>query len=307
MTEKGKKILKISAIVLGVLTIGTFAFLGIRKIVRKRKVKRLGKDGILVCSHITKIDVPQYVNAENNLKNIQLCIENDIDMIEMDVQITRDGVPVLFHDNELDSKTNGSGSISSKNWSEVSQIRYKSDSNQAITTLESAINLLKKSGKPIIYQLDKCSASEIGQINKLGLFKGIENQILCKGFAWEKPQSVVESGVMWMPMIPSDLVGRMTNMDTINSIVSKSKGKEFLEAQFSDQDTLVIDGTLSKELEKIGCNLFVVAVAGAPTTNGKSFRGDTPQQWAKMINPMRAKGIMTNKPIALKNFIKQNA
>ena len=306
MTEKGKKILKISAIVLGVLTIGTFAFLGIRKIVRKRGLRNLGKKGVLVCSHITKIDVPQSINAENNLTNIQLCIDNDVAIIEMDVQITADGVPVLFHDNDLDSKTNGSGSISYKSWSEVSQVRYKSDSRQGITTLESALNLLRKSGKPIIYQLDKCSASEIAQINKLGLFKGVENQILCKGFAWEKPQAVVQSGVMWMPMIPSDLVGRMTNMETINSIVSKSKGKEFLEAQFSDQDTLVIDGTLSKELQKVGCNLFVVAVAGASTTNGKSFRGDTPQQWAKMINPMGAKGIMTNKPIALKNFIKQN-
>ena len=49
MTDKNKKILKISAIVLGALTIATFAFLGIRKIVRKRKIKRLGKDGVLVC------------------------------------------------------------------------------------------------------------------------------------------------------------------------------------------------------------------------------------------------------------------
>jgi hypothetical protein len=95
-------------------------------------------------------------------------------------------------------------------------------------------------------------------------------------------------------------------MDLINTIVSKCKGREFLEAQFSDQDTLLINGTLSKELQKIGCKLFVVAVAGAITTNGKSFRGDSPQQWAKMVNPMGAKAIMTNKPMALKGFLKES-
>lgn len=306
MTERGTKILKISVIILGVITLGTFAFLGIRRLRRKGGLKGLRKKGVMVCSHITKIDVPQYVNAENNLTNIQLCLDNDIDIIEMDVQITRDGVPVLFHDNTLDAKTNGSGSIEDKNWSEVAQIRYNSDSRQGIATLEDAIKLLKKSGKPIIYQLDKCSAREIGQINKLGLFKGVKNQILCKGISWETPQSVMDAGVLWMPMMPTDYVGRMTNMDVINTIVSKCKGREFLEAQFSDQDTLLINGTLSKELQKIGCKLFVVAVAGAITTNGKSFRGDSPQQWVKMVNPMAAKAIMTNKPMALKKFLKES-
>ena len=302
MTEKSQKILKITAIVLGALAIGTFAFLGIRRL-SKRRSKLLDKGGVLVCSHITKIDVPQAVNAENNLINIQLCLDNDIQIIEIDVQVTSDGVPVLFHDNDLDNKTNARGSISNKNWSEVSQIRYNSNNNQGIATLESAIQLLKKSKKSTIFQLDKCNQSEIAQINKLGLFKGIESQILCKGFSWQKPQATKEAGVLWMPMIPSDLVGKMNNMETINQIVENCKGNEFLEAQFSDQDTLLIDGTLSKELEKIGCNLFVVAVAGASTTNGKSFRGDSATQWGKMIKPMGAKAIMTNKPLALKNFI----
>jgi hypothetical protein len=304
MTDKSQKILKISAIVLGVLTLGTFVFLGIRRLSRRRN-KVLGKKGVLVCSHITKIDVPQALNVENNLANIQLCLDNDVEIIEMDIQITKDGVPVLFHDNDLDSKTNGNGSISNKTWSEVSQIRYISNTSQGIATLESAIQLLKKSRKSAIYQLDKCSQQEIGQINKLGLFKGVENQILCKGFSWQKPQTAQEAGILWMPMIPTDLVGKMSNMETINKIVANCQGSEFLEAQFSDQDSLLIDGTLSKELQKIGCNLFVVAVAGASTTNGKSFRGDSPKQWEKMIKPMGAKAIMTNKPIALKNFLQQ--
>ena len=61
--------------------------------------------------------------------------------------------------------------------------------------------------------------------------------------------------------------------------------------------------TLSKKLAEVGCKLFVVAVGGAPTTNSVSFRGDSIKQWSKMINPMGAGAIMTNKPLALKKYV----
>jgi hypothetical protein len=110
---------------------------------------------------------------------------------------------------------------------------------------------------------------------------------------------------MWMPIIPSSYVGRMNSEAVIDEIVSKTNGSQFLEAQFSDSDTLLIDGTLADRLAKINCKLLVVAVGGSSDTNGKSFRGDSKTQWAKMINPMRAGAIMTNKPMALKNFINE--
>ena len=259
----------------------------------------------LVVSHICNIDAQGSTKAQNNLMNIQLNIDNDIDMVEMDVQITRDGVPVLFHDNTLDKVTNGSGKIQDKTWSEISQLRYKSDQSQGIAKLQDAIDILKRSGKPTIFQLDKCDASEIAKINSLGLFNGIQNQILCKGQSFTKPQSVVDANVMWMPIIPSQYVGRMNNQSVIDEIVQKTNGSQFLEAQFSDADTLLIDGTLSNELEKINCRLLVVAVGGSNDTNGRSFRGDSPTQWQKMIAPMRAGAIMTNHALALKNYINQ--
>jgi hypothetical protein len=259
----------------------------------------------LACSHICNIDAQGSSKAQNNLKNIVICLNNDIDIIEMDVQITRDNVPVLFHDSTLNGVTNGSGKIQDKTWSEVSQLRYNKDTNEGIALLSDAIQELKKSGKPIIYQLDKCDAGEIQKINSLGLFKGVESQMLCKGQSFIKPASVVQSNVMWMPIIPSSYVGKMNTESVIDEIVSKSQGSQFVEAQFSDADTLLIDGTLSDKLNKIGCKLLVVAVGGSSDTNGKSFRGDSSTQWAKMINPMKAGAIMTNHPLKLKNYINQ--
>ena len=250
-----------------VVVLGLTTFLIVR-----RRTKRGGfkKGKVLVCAHITNVDVVGSSNAQNNLKNIKLLLDNDIDVIEMDVQITRDGVPVLFHDNTLDERTNGSGRIQDLNWSDVSKISYNADSTQGITRLQDAIELLKKSRKNTIFQLDKCDASEVKRINEMGLFNGVKDQILCKAESFTKSQAVVDSGVMYMPILPSSYVGRMNNDAVIDEIVNKCKGSQFLEAQFSDADTKLTDGTLSKKLEKIGCRLLVVAVGGNQYTNGKS-------------------------------------
>ena len=305
MTKKGKIIFGVAIGLAVVSTIVLFWVAKKRKGGGGEKSLLTKSDKTLVCSHICNIDAQGSSRAQNNLYNIQLNLDNNIEIIEMDVQITRDNVPVLFHDSTLNGVTNGSGKIQDKTWSEVSQIRYNSDSNQGIAKLSDAIDLLKKSGKPIIYQLDKCDSGEIQKINSLGLFKGVENQMLCKGQSFTKPFSVVESKVMWMPIIPSSYVGKMNTESVIDEIVSKCQGSEFLEAQFSDADTLLIDGTLSDKLNKIGCRLLVVAVGGSNDTNGKSFRGDSPTQWAKMISPMKAGAIMTNRALALKNYINQ--
>lgn len=301
-----KKILIGIGIALAVASVITISWLISRKKNKGGGAKSLFKvNRPLVVSHIANIDAQGSTRAQNNLMNIELNIQNDIDVIEMDVQITRDGVPVLFHDSTLDKVTNGSGKIQDKTWSEVSQIRYNADTNQGIAKLQDAIDILKRSGKPIIFQLDKCDANEIAKINSLGLFNGIQNQILCKGQSFSKPQSVVDSRVMWMPIIPSQYVGRMNNQSVIDEIVQKTNGSQFLEAQFSDSDTLLIDGTLANELSKIDCRLLVVAVGGSQDTNGRSFRGDSQTQWQKMIAPMKAGAIMTNHPLKLKNYINQ--
>jgi hypothetical protein len=99
-----------------------------------------------------------------------------------------------------------------------------------------------------IFQLDKCDAGEIAKINALGLFRDVQKQILCKGFSFIKPASVVQAGVLWAPIIPTPYVGKMNSMAVIDEIVSKCKGYGFLEAQFSDADTLLTNGTLAKKL-----------------------------------------------------------
>lgn len=59
------------------------------------------------------------IAPENTLAAFRLAIEQGVDFIETDVQLTADGVPVLMHDPTLDRTTNGSGPVGAHTFEEV--------------------------------------------------------------------------------------------------------------------------------------------------------------------------------------------
>ncbi len=66
----------------------------------------------------------EYSAPLNSLKSIQESAELGIDGVEVDVQLTKDGTLVLFHDKELSEKTNRNGMLYEKNWSAIDGVAY---------------------------------------------------------------------------------------------------------------------------------------------------------------------------------------
>lgn len=66
------------------------------------------------------------VAPENTLPAFKLSKVNGFDIIETDVRLTSDGVPVLLHDATIDRTSNGVGSISSMTYEQVSQYDFGS-------------------------------------------------------------------------------------------------------------------------------------------------------------------------------------
>ena len=60
----------------------------------------------------------------NSLESLQMALESGADGTEMDVQLSKDSVLVLYNDELLDTRTNGSGKVISKNWEELSGVQY---------------------------------------------------------------------------------------------------------------------------------------------------------------------------------------
>lgn len=305
-----KKILTGFGIGIGIILIASIIYFNKNKDKNKEKEDKdndnLEKFKKMPCSHLAYCDLPNASKAQNNLKNIELLLENKIGMIEIDIQITKDKVPVLFHDKLLSAKTNGSGEIKNYNWSDIKNLKYDADKSQGITLLSDALSLLKKSKSKTYFQFDKCSPSEIKIISELGLLKGIEKKIICKNTSFIPSKEYIDAGVVYMPMIPESYVGKMNSEKVINEIVEKCKGFDFCELSFGTNDSLVLNGTLAKKLKQIGCSLLGVAITGIKTTNPNIYNsswGDKTSAWNKYFNEIGCDVVMTDKPIAMKKYI----
>jgi len=62
---------------------------------------------------------------ENSLASIEAAIRLGVDIVELDVRVTRDGVPVLMHDATVDATTDGTGPIDQMTFDQVRQLRLK--------------------------------------------------------------------------------------------------------------------------------------------------------------------------------------
>ena len=77
-----------------------------------------------------KLNLPQIIGhrgvknlaPENTIESILKAIQLGLKWIEVDVKISKDGIPFLLHDDYLERTTNGFGLASSYNYSEVKKL-----------------------------------------------------------------------------------------------------------------------------------------------------------------------------------------
>ena len=91
-------------------------------------------------------------NVENSLPAIQHAIDLGVDIIEVDVKVTTDGVVVLNHDGTINRTTTGTGDPESYSWAELQNFRLKMPdgtvTKERLATFEEALNMVK--GKAMI-------------------------------------------------------------------------------------------------------------------------------------------------------------
>ena len=74
-------------------------------------------DFLLWAHRGASIDAP-----ENTLAAFELAERQGADGIELDVQLSRDGVPLILHDETLERTSNGRGRVDQADWSELQQL-----------------------------------------------------------------------------------------------------------------------------------------------------------------------------------------
>ncbi|MCB1591902.1 MAG: glycerophosphoryl diester phosphodiesterase [Alphaproteobacteria bacterium] len=84
---------------------------------------------------------------ENTLEGIHTAADMGVEWVELDVKLTKDQIPVIFHDDTLERTTNGSGSLANLTLEELRQYEcgsWFSDSFAGIKipTLEEALEVI---------------------------------------------------------------------------------------------------------------------------------------------------------------------
>lgn len=109
-------------------------------------------------------------DPENSMAAFRKSVELGIDIIELDVRCTKDGVLVLVHDKTVDRTTNGKGNVKDLTFEEIRKLRLKHNgqlTEEVVPTLEEALNFAK--GK-IMIDLDikaaDCIESIMETVNK---------------------------------------------------------------------------------------------------------------------------------------------
>lgn len=102
---------------------------------------------------------------ENTLESIHTAADMGVEWVELDVKLTKDDVPVIFHDDILDRTTNGSGLVAETTYEEIKQLEAGSwfaDSFTGIKipTLEEAIDVLIERDLGLNLEIKPCPGRE---------------------------------------------------------------------------------------------------------------------------------------------------
>lgn len=102
---------------------------------------------------------------ENTIESINTAADMGVEWVEIDVKLTKDQVPIIFHDDDLDRTTNGSGLVAETNWSDIKALETGSwfaDSFTGIRipTLEEAIECILQKNLGLNLEIKPCPGRE---------------------------------------------------------------------------------------------------------------------------------------------------
>jgi len=113
---------------------------------------------------------------ENTLESLLKAIELGVDMVEFDIQRTKDGVYVLMHDPTVDRTTNGTGRVDEMTLEEFKKLKTKS--GYTPPTLEEVFKALKPYDVGMILDIKVKDPNCIPEIYELVEKYGLDDRVI---------------------------------------------------------------------------------------------------------------------------------
>jgi glycerophosphoryl diester phosphodiesterase len=102
---------------------------------------------------------------ENTLEGIHTAADMGVEWVELDVKLTKDEIPIIFHDDLLDRTTNGSGIVAETTYEDLKQLEAGSWFSEGFTgikipTLEEALDVLIERDLGLNLEIKPCPGRE---------------------------------------------------------------------------------------------------------------------------------------------------
>ncbi len=245
---------------------------------------------------------------ENSIKAIENTIKMGADMVEIDIQKTKDGQLVLMHDKTLNRTTNGKGNVSDFTLEEIKKLYLKSgigiETHHKVPTLEEAMLITKNK---ILVNIDK-GYNHFDEVYKILERTGTLKQTVVKSgsdyskITSEKGENFLKQ-VIFMPVVNLD---KPIAAAVIKEYTQKLKPVAF-ELVFNSDTSKIINQF--SEIKKSGSRVWVNTLW--PSLNAGHHddlavdEGNLKESWDWII----ARGvniIQTDRPAELLNYLRKN-
>ena len=144
---------------------------------------------------------------ENSVAAIKGAADMGVDMVEIDIQRTKDGGFVLMHDGSIDRTTEGKGNVADYTVEELRRFRLRradgSLSDETIPTLEEALTACKGA---VLVNIDK-GGDYLSEIAPIIRKTGTEDHVVLKGRGTVEEVERQLSGykdILYMPVVDLD-------------------------------------------------------------------------------------------------------
>ena len=245
---------------------------------------------------------------ENSLPAIESIIRMGVDMMELDLKKTKDGVLVLMHDGTLDRTTTGSGKVSDYTYEELLKFNLKRGHGidipgLKIPTLRQALEVCKDR---ITVNVDQ-GYEYYDEVLAIAEELGVTDQILIKGgYPWPEVQKKLgqhKHNLMYMPVVGNVQDGESAQF---KSYVQAKQPQMAYELCFNELNDNV--RSAARKVLESGSKVWVNTIWGSlcgEHDDDKAFEAADPDAVYGPILELGTSIIQTDRPEFLIRYLEQ--
>ena len=245
---------------------------------------------------------------ENSLPAIESVIRMGVDMMELDVKKTKDGVLVLMHDGTLDRTTTGHGKVSDYTYEEILRLDLKRGHGidipgLKVPTLRQAMEVCKDR---ITVNVDQ-GFEYYDEVLAIAEELGVTDQVLIKGgYPWPDVQKKLAQhshNLMYMPVVGNVQGGES---DQFKSYITAKKPQMAYELCFNELNDNVKDA--ARKVLASGSKVWVNTIWGSlcgEHDDDKAFEAADPDAVYGPILDLGTSIIQTDRPEFLIRYLEE--